>query len=132
MSENGIDLFSDLLKPADEVHITVADEKNGDRVFVFDAMDAGTYRGYNDKITGKGRKRGDVWAAVRYLFERKCSRVEGLTEKEKAQLEAANTTAKAVMLGDKKYLPMIDQIIGRYVGVTVPDASSSKSDGEGD
>lgn len=126
-----LDLFSDILKPADEIQIEVPGA-NGSRFFVFDAMDTATYRNYNDTIVGRGRKRGDAWKAGRVLFEKKCKRVDGLTENEEKQLAAANKTAVSVMLSDKRYVPLIDQLVGKYIQIVVPDAIDSKSNGDSD
>jgi hypothetical protein len=121
--------FGNVLRPAGEVRVEVTDDKDGDRVFVFGPMDTATYRKYNDLLFGQGgRRKGNSWKAVQYLFGEKCARIEGLTEQEESALASMNKTLQEVMLADfSTYGWLIDQVTTRYSNVVMPDMEGSKS-----
>lgn len=127
---DGFKFFQNVLSPADEIHVEVADEKDGNRTFVFAPLDTATYKQYNDTLFGQGdgRRKGNTWKAVQYLFQQKCTRVDGLTEAEQEALSGMNKTVQQVMLADfGTYGWLIDQVVTRYVGVAMPDMDGSKS-----
>jgi hypothetical protein len=124
---NGFKFLGDIVSP-DDIRVVVSGDGGNDRVFVFSKLDTVTYRRYQDILVGRaGRRKGDSWKATYFLFGKKCKDVEGLTEQEKQWLSEQNKSAKDILLSDTEYGVVIDQAIGGYLRIAIPDADDLKS-----
>lgn len=117
----------------DEIHLPIIGENGQKLVFVFAKMDARTHTRANDILFPLGRKKGNRMEHVKYLFRHKCMRVEGLSDEEKAFVEASGKTIQQLMLeDDDTYFVLIDRLIGEYNLKSSPDVEDSKSPSESD
>jgi hypothetical protein len=108
-------LLGDSLPP-EEVPVPIT-SNDGSKVrkFIFKPLDAGTLRGYRQRLTGIGKRKGDSIQANAFVFERLFLRVDGLDKEEEEAMKARSKTAKAIFLGHKRYAVLIDNVTTRYL-----------------